>query len=460
MTDWGWSWTIDGWIILAGILGSVSAALLGNFLVLRKMSLLGDAISHAVLPGLVVAFFLSGVRPSWILVQRLNLTIPWFEMSRHGSRTIWIMFAGAVVSGIVTAILTQWIKNQGKIDEGASMGVVFTTLFALGLVFIVQAADYVDLDPGCVLYGSIETTPLDTISIFQLKVPRVVITLACVCLLNLLFVLTFYKELKLSSFDPSLATTSGFNASFMHYLLMTLVAVTTVACFESVGNILVVAMLIVPASTALLLSERLGMVIVLSAVIASLSAVLGHIGAITIPKCFGFGSSTTAGMMAVAGGIIFFVVSLFAPRSGVVVRWARRKYLGLKILSEDIVSAIYRFEERGQTKVSINELSSILIANPWSVKLARWWQLQQGLIQRENEFSMLTERGREAARGLVRTHRLWESYLVDQAGSSIERIHMQAERLEHFTNEDLKKQLQSAGGDVKVDPHGREIPSD
>ncbi len=436
MTDWGWSWTIDGWIIVAGILGSVSAALLGNFLVLRRMSLLGDAISHAVLPGLAAAFFLSG------------------------SRTSWVMFAGAVVSGILTAMLTHWIRNQGKIDEGASMGVVFTTLFALGLVLIVQAADYVDLDPGCVLYGSIETTPFDTIPVFQHEVPRVVVTLSCVLVLNLLFVLAFYKELKLSSFDPSLATTSGFNASFLHYLLMTLVAITTVACFESVGNILVVAMLIVPATTALLLSERLGTVILLSALIASLAAVLGHLGAITIPKYFGFGSSTTAGMMAVAGGCIFFIVSLFAPRSGVIVRWTRRKCLGLKILSEDIVSAIYRFEERGQMKVTMNELSSILIANPWSLKLAGWWQLQRGLIRRENGFAMLTERGREAARGLVRTHRLWESYLVEQAGSAIERIHMQAERLEHFTDEELQKQLQRAGGDSKLDPHGREIPGE
>src|SRR6056297_458775 len=141
------SWGLDGWIILAGALSAVASALLGNFLVLRRMSMLGDAISHAVLPGLAAAYFLSGTRSS----------LP--------------MFLGAVLVGIITAFFTEWIRGAGKVDEGASMGVVFTSLFALGLVMIVQAADQVDLDPGCVLYGAIELTPLDTIEIGSIFIP-------------------------------------------------------------------------------------------------------------------------------------------------------------------------------------------------------------------------------------------------------------------------------------------------
>ena len=136
-----WSWDYDGWIVLAGMLCAVAASLPGNFLLLRRMSLLGDAISHAILPGLAVAFFVSESRSS----------LP--------------MFLGAVIVGILTALFTEWIRNFGDVDEGASMGVVFTTLFAIGLVMIVQAADHVDLDPGCVLYGAIEMTPLDTINV-------------------------------------------------------------------------------------------------------------------------------------------------------------------------------------------------------------------------------------------------------------------------------------------------------
>ncbi|HAW30949.1 MAG TPA: iron ABC transporter, partial [Planctomycetaceae bacterium] len=212
-----WNWYLDGWIIVAGILCSVATALLGNFLVLRKMSMLGDAITHAILPGLAAAFFISDSRSS----------LP--------------MFVGAVIAGILTALFTEWIRGFGKVDEGASMGVVFTSLFALGLVMIVQAADHVDLDPGCVLYGAIELTPLDTVLIAGWEIPRVVAVLSIVLLINLLFVVCFLKELKLSSFDPALATTTGFNATLIHYTLMTLVAITAVASFETVGNILVVA---------------------------------------------------------------------------------------------------------------------------------------------------------------------------------------------------------------------------
>ena len=222
-----WDWSLDGWIVAAGVLSAVACALVGNFLVLRRMSMLGDAISHAVLPGLAAAFLITGSRDS------LG------------------MFLGAAVVGVLTAVLTEWIRGFGKVDEGAAMGVVFTGLFALGLIMIVQAADRVDLDPSCVLYGAIEATPLDRINVFGYDVPRVVVTLSAVLVVNLLAVVLFFKELKISAFDPALAKSLGINATLMHYLLMTLVAVTAVASFESVGNILVVAMFVVPPAAAL-----------------------------------------------------------------------------------------------------------------------------------------------------------------------------------------------------------------
>ena len=176
------------------------------------------------------------------------------------------------------------------------MGIVFTTLFAMGLLLIVQAADRVDLDPGCVLYGAIELTPLDVlfewrIGELSIGVPRAALVLAVVLLLNLGFVLLLFKELRLSSFDPQLATTLGFSARTMHYLLMTMVAITTVASFESVGSIIVIAMLVVPPATAHLLTDRLGVMIGLSMVIAAGTAVLGHVAALTLPdstfgRCF------------------------------------------------------------------------------------------------------------------------------------------------------------------------------
>jgi len=301
------SWyAMDTWIVVVAVLAAVACALPGNFLVLRRMSMMGDAISHAVLPGLAIAFLVTGARSS--------LT----------------MFIAAAIVGVLTAVFTQWISKFGNVDRGASMGIVFTTLFALGLILIVQAADHVDLDPGCVLYGAIELTPLDVVWRPEwfgqsLEVPRAALVLGAVTLLNLLFVVIFFKELRIASFDPELATTIGINANLMHYLLMTLVAITTVAAFEAVGSIIVIAMLITPAATAHLLTDRLIVMVVISALIAMLSAILGHVSALIVPGWFGFAGTSTSGMMAVMSGLIFAAVLLFAPRCGILKFGALRR---------------------------------------------------------------------------------------------------------------------------------------
>ncbi len=429
-----WNWWLDGWIIVAGVLCATASALVGTFLVLRRMSLLGDAISHAVLPGLAAAFMLSG------------------------SRNSISMFIGAVIVGVLTALGTQWIRDYGKVDEGASMGVVFTSFFALGLVMIVQAADRVDLDPGCVLYGAIELTPLDTWKVIGFEVPRVVINLAIVCILNALFVALFYKELKLTSFDPALATTAGIRASTMHYALMTLVAVTAVASFESVGNILVIAMMIVPAATALLLSSRLSIVILLSVLVGGLSAVVGHVVAVFVPNWFGMRSVTTAGSMATVLGSVFLFVCLFAPHNGILVKWCRSKLLSMDILAEDVLALLFRDEERGGKGIAIPQLTESLHATRFSIAMVVRRHHRIGNIALSDRYITLTEEGRIAARNLVRSHRLWEHYLQDQASVPTSRLHAKAERLEHFTDEELRTKLARESQSPTTDPHGRSIP--
>lgn len=292
---------IDTWIVIIGALCAIACALPGCFLVLRQMSMMGDAISHAVLPGLAIAFLVTGNRASLV------------------------MFAGAAIVGVFTAVFIHWVTKLGQVDRGASMGIVFTTLFALGLLLIVQAADHVDLDPGCVLYGAIELTPLDVACSFNLgtstiDVPRAALVLSIILLLNLAIIVLLFKELRISAFDPELATTVGVNATLMHYLLMTMVAVTTVAAFEAVGSIIVIAMLIVPAATAYLLTDRLALMILISAVVAGAASFLGHASALTVPKWFGFENTTTSGMMAAAAGFLFVLAWLFSPKSGLITR--------------------------------------------------------------------------------------------------------------------------------------------
>ncbi len=286
------TWTeIDTWIVVTGALIAMACAVPGVFLLLNKQSMLGDAISHAVLPGLAIAFLVSGTRDPWP------------------------MLVGAVVAGLFTGVLTEVIHRRGRVDAGAALGVVFCSLFALGLVLIRLAADRVDLDPGCVLYGALETAVVDVG-----PVPTIAWLSGGMLAVNLLLAGLFYKELRIAAFDPALATASGIPARGVTHGLTVVTAVTTVVAFESVGSILVIAMLIVPGATALLLSHRLSVVLGWTLVLAATAAVGGHLAAISIVPVFvsrltgetGIGSVSSAGMMAAFSGVAFFVVLLVA----------------------------------------------------------------------------------------------------------------------------------------------------
>lgn len=439
-----WNWSLDGWIVAAGVLCAMACALLGNFLVLRRMSMMGDAISHAVLPGLAIAFLVTGTRDS----------TP--------------MFIGAAIVGVLTALFTQWINRFGRVEESASMGVVFTALFAVGLILIVRAADKVDLDPGCVLYGAIEMVPLDPSAVSlpaaifgHAPIPRVVVTLAGVFAIDALFVLLFYKELKISSFDPELATTLGVNATFMHYLLMTTVAVTTVASFEAVGSVLVVAMLIVPPAAAHLLTDRLRSMILVSLVIAFCAAVGGHLLATTVPSLLKLPDTNTAGMMAVAAGGLFTIALLASPRHGVISKLAHRAILSLQIAREDMLGLMYRLEEISAAEPY--SAAATMLREGKGVGRVTAALAVRGLLWRNQAFRAdggyrLTDTGRNAARQLVRSHRLWEGYLQKHLNLPADHLHVPAGRLEHVTDDAMREELADKMDRPATDPQGKAIP--
>jgi manganese/zinc/iron transport system permease protein len=280
------NWTeLDTWIAITGVLVCLACTLPGAFLMLNRQSMLGDGISHAVLPGLAIAFLLTN------------------------SRGVLPMVIGAVIAGVITALFSQAVQRFGQVESGAALGVVFCGLFAIGLILIRVASDKVDLDPDCVLYGSIETAVVDVN-----RVPRVAWISAGLLFVNALLTVLFYKELRLAAFDPALATTLGFNADLIRLGLTLVASVTTVLAFESVGSILVIAMLVVPAAAASMLTRRLHVLLFLALIFAALSAVLGHIGAITVPRLAGrllgqpnLGATSSAAMMAVAAGVLFLI---------------------------------------------------------------------------------------------------------------------------------------------------------
>lgn len=437
MPNLPWNWMLDGWIVATAIACAVACSLVGNFLVLRRMSMLGDAITHAVLPGLAIAFFVTQSRASFP------------------------MFLGAAAVGVCTAFFTEWIQKSGRVDEGASLGVVFTTLFAIGLVLIVHSIDNVDLDADCVLYGAIELVPLDLITLFGFQVPRSFSVLCGVMVLNAILIFAFFKELKITSFDTSLAASVGFPPSVVHYLLMTVVSITAVASFESVGSVLVVAMMIVPPATAYLLTSRLSHMIVASAGIACISAILGHLSAIAIPTWFGFRSTSTAGMMAVASGCLLVGAAALAPRHGILVKLWHQISLGWHILADDIVALLYRVEEKESKQCADSRwIREALICNQHLFTVVQMWLRFRGEIKTTEDRISLTERGHFRAQNLVRSHRLWEQYLLDEVGVNPDRIHPQAEKMEHYTDRQLRQKLHKATDNPEVDPHGSPIPDE
>lgn len=283
--------------MLTGSLVAISCGILGCFLVLRRLAMVGDAISHAILPGIVIAYLLSGSRDSLV------------------------MLFGAALIGLVTVFLIQWFQNSG-IPSDASIGVVFTALFSVGVILVSLYTRQIDLDLDCVLFGEIAFVPFDRLIVGSVDIgPRAFWGLLLCFLLVATIITLFYKQFKLCSFDPALAAALGIPVAFFHYVLMGLVSVTTVASFESVGAILVVGLLVVPPATAYLLTDRLHVMILLSAFIGVLSTVLGYYVAYWL-------DASIAGCMVAVAGVLFVLAFLFSPKHGLM---GRRKRLAKRM---------------------------------------------------------------------------------------------------------------------------------
>ncbi|HUY35300.1 MAG TPA: metal ABC transporter permease [Pirellulales bacterium] len=417
------------WTIVVGAISNTCCAVLGCYLVLRRLSLLGDAISHAILPGIVVAFLLTGQTASWP------------------------MLLGAATVGVLTTVVTHALHASGNVPEDASMGVVFTSLFALGVVLIALAPSNVDLDLDCVLMGRLEevTFPEPWLGFeVPLKFPSLLAVLGATAA----FVALFWKELKIASFDPALATAMGISAAVVHYLLMGMVAVVTVAAFDAVGSVLVIAMLIVPAATAHLLTDRLGWMVGWAVVVAIISAVLGYLGDV-------YFDTGVAGMMAVGAGSQLLLAVFLAPRHGLLSKLWHRFMLALRIVSEDLLAVLYRFEEAtSETRTAgvpwnlCRRVAGGGLA-AWLAAPLLWWR---GELRVAAGRLWLTQQGRRNAQSLVRSHRLWEVFLGEYFQLPLDHLHESAERIEHFIGPKLQERLASDLHQPGRDPHGKEIP--
>ncbi|MEK3731825.1 MULTISPECIES: metal ABC transporter permease [Paenibacillus] len=281
-----------GWILLTASLVGLSCGFIGVLLILRRMAMMADAISHTVLLGIVVAYLvtreLSGVH----------------------------MLIGAVTAGLLTSLFVQWLHARG-VQQEASIGVVFTSLFAIGVVLIATKVGNAHLDIQHTLMGEITYIPWELTELPWIgAVPEAVVLLSGVLVVVVGVILAFYKEWKITSFDPALAASLGIPVVLMHYVFMSLVSITTVAAFDAVGAIMVVAMLITPAAAAYLWTDRLLVMMGLSGVFGVIAAFMGYYIAVWL-------DTSISGSMAFSTGIIFMISFLFSPRHGLASRLVR-----------------------------------------------------------------------------------------------------------------------------------------
>lgn len=284
-------------VLLIALVTTASCSILGVFLVLRKMSMIVDAISHTILLGIVLGFALTH-----------SLTSP-------------LLMVGAVIIGLVTVYLIELLVKTRRMNEDAATGIIFPLLFSIAVILISIEFSHVHLDIDMVLVGNILLSSFEQLTINGINLgPKMLYIMGGVFILNLTFVLVFYKELKVVSFDPLLASVLGFSPFLIHYILMGLISLTAVAAFNVMGSILVIALMIGPPISALMVTDRLHWTILASVIVGAINTVVGYQFALILDV-------SVSGMIATVTLVVFLLFVSFAPKKGVIIRFIKRRRL-------------------------------------------------------------------------------------------------------------------------------------
>ena len=497
------------------IITSLACAVLGVFLVLRRLSMVSDAISHSVLLGIVIGYFVTKDIGSVFLI------------------------IGASLFGVLTTFCIELIIKSKRITEDASVGIIFPLFFSVAVILITRYARNVHLDTEIVLIGEIILAPLHRINFLGFSLPKALVQMSFVLLINIVFITVFFRKLKISSFDPVYATVAGIAGAVLHYSFMALVSFTAVSAFESVGAILAIAFFISPAASAYLISKDLKITILLACVYAVFNSFIGYFLAVKF-------NVSMSGMCAVVSGITFLITMSVYP-GGIFTRMIRyinnrnrfsrellilhidnhsgkqealgelgystiRQHIGwsdrkLKYVLDRLIKKgyVYRAKERGvysltetgkklsdeiklhyglmagendmakidtgrddyilaiyeliekQENATNKKIADILGIKAASVSEMLKKLVEEGDVYTENKSICLTESGKKRARALLTKHRLWELFLVEYLGYSWKNVHEDAKALEYVTSNGLKDRLNEFLNKPKHCPHGNEI---
>lgn len=497
------------------IITSLACAVLGVLLVLRRLSMVSDAISHSVLLGIVIGYFVTKDIGSVLLI------------------------IGASLFGVLTTVCIELLIKSKRVTEDASVGIIFPLFFSIAVILITRYARNVHLDTEMVLIGEIILAPLHRINFLGLSLPKALVQMSFVLLINIVFIAVFFRKLKISSFDPVYAGVAGIAGAGLYYVFMALVSFTAVSAFESVGAILTISFFISPAASAYLISKDLKITILLAAVYALVNSCIGYFLAVKF-------NVSMSGMCALVSGLTFMITIAVYP-GGIITKIIRyiknknrfsrellilhidnhtgkknalgelgystirehiawsdrklkyvldklikkgyvyrakergvysltetgkklsddiRKHYGLRVRENDMakidtgrddyISAIYELIEKKETATN-KKIAEILGVKAASVSEMLKKLVEEGEVYTENKSILLTETGKIRARTLLTKHRLWELFLVEYLGYSWQDVHEDAKALEYVTSNGLKDRLNEFLKKPMHCPHGNEI---
>lgn len=411
--------------LVGSILLGICCGLLGSFIVVRKMALVGDALSHAVLPGVAFGFL-------WTM-----------------SKDPLAIFVGATIAGLLGTALVGLITQTTRLREDTALGMVLAGFFSIGICMLtmiqrLETGNKSGIDKF--LFGQAAAIGSADVKL-----------MAIVTAITVVAVILFYKEFLVTSFDAGFARAAGFPTQLIHHALMLLLAFAVVIALQAVGVVLVSAMLITPAAAAYLLTDRMDRMLWIAAVFGMLAGSLGAFISF-------LGNNLPTGPFMVLGASgLFAMAFLFAPKHGVVNRWWRQRSRAKRVQRENSLKSIYhvlesrRFDGEG---VSLNELAqrrreTLEEAKRQAIELKR-----HGLatLQEDGNMIFLTPEGWQGACSIVRNHRLWELYLTNAAQIAADHVHDDAEKIEHVLGEEVVRQLERRLDYATTDPHGRAIP--
>ncbi len=348
-------------IQLIAALVAMACAIPGVFLVLRKMALISDAISHAILPGIVIGFFIT---------QDLNSPL---------------LILLAALTGVITVVLVEFIQKTGLVKEDTAIGLVFPVLFSIGVILIAKNANDVHLDIDAVLLGELAFAPFDRLMVRGTDWgPKSLWVMGSILLITISLLLLFFKELKVSTFDAGLSSAIGISPVIMHYGLMSISSITVVGAFDAVGAILVVALMIAPAATAYLLTEDLKKMIGLSLLFGVSSAISGYWLANIL-------DASISGSIATTLGVLFLAVYLFAPKKGLISVLYRQKQQKIEVSLITFLLHLNRHEEESERH--INHLQEHINWHEVRARTVLNLAEKNNLVEIKNNVVSLTEKG-------------------------------------------------------------------